>query len=420
MDDCPALVVIGASGRFFAASARRAGWRVHVADLFGDLDLREVAASVACARDRAGGYPESLIDAARDFPPAAFCYVGAVENHPQVIRAVARDRRLLGSPPEAVAAVRDPWALRRIVRGAGLASPDCQPGPEGLPADGSYLRKPLASAGGRGIVPWTAAAPPTVAPCVWQRRTAGGCWSAAFVVAAEGGRLVGASRQWTGLPWCHARPFSYCGSLDVPLPALPDGLRRQLAALGPALADCGLRGVVGADLVVDAAGVAWVLEVNPRPTASMELIERASGASIAALHLAACGATPAEGGEPAAAAVGGHHTKAVLYAPHALAVDAAWLDRLAECRRRWQAEDGLAAVADIPAPGRLIPAGGPICTLFATAATAAIAAARLRERAEAVSAMFSPPCGGPAPRPAATPGGIPSGMRPRSCPDRSP
>jgi predicted ATP-grasp superfamily ATP-dependent carboligase len=151
MDACSArLVVIGASCRAFAASATAAGWRVHAADLFGDLDLDAVAAASVCVRDISGGYPAALVDAVRGFPPAAFCYVGAIENHPDVLRAVAADRRLLGSPPEALAAVRDPWSLRELVRTTGLDCPDSRRSPDGLPTDGSYLRKPLAGAG-RGL-----------------------------------------------------------------------------------------------------------------------------------------------------------------------------------------------------------------------------------------------------------------------------
>ncbi len=49
----------------------------------------------------------------------------------------------------------------------------------------------------------------------------------------------------------------------------------------------GLRGVNGIDLVIpDDLGV-HLIEVNPRYTASMELVERAYGLNIFALHLEA-------------------------------------------------------------------------------------------------------------------------------------
>jgi predicted ATP-grasp superfamily ATP-dependent carboligase len=406
MDACSArLVVIGASCRAFAASAVAAGWRVHAADLFGDLDLAAVTEASVRVRDAPGGYPAALVDAVRAFPPAPICYVGAVENHPEVIRAVAADRRLLGSPPEAIAAVRDPWSLRELVRAAGLECPESRRDPAGLPTDGSYLRKPLAGAGGRGIVPWDSAADAASVACHWQRRVVGESWSAAFAISAVGGRCIGASLQLMGRPWCHARPFAYCGSIDVPLAMVPGRLRDGLAALAPALSGCGLRGLVGVDFMVDAAGTPWVVEVNPRPTASMELLERATGESIAAAHVSACGGpVPAAGTTPSAVDL--RHAKAVVYAPRQLFVDEAAVARLLEWRRRWSPAADRPAIADIPRPLDCIPAGGPICTVFAAAPTAAAAIAELRRRAAVIGAAFSPPAGA-APRSAATPGSIP-------------
>ncbi|MFM8984784.1 MAG: ATP-grasp domain-containing protein [Planctomycetia bacterium] len=406
MDACSArLVVIGASCRAFAASAAAAGWRVHAADLFGDLDLDAVTAASVRVRDMPGGYPAALVDAVRSFPPAPVCYVGAVENHPEVIRAIAADRRLLGSPPEALAAVRDPWSLRELVRTVGLDFPDLRRSPDGLPTDGSYLRKPLAGAGGRGIVPWDSAADAAAVACHWQRRVVGEAWSAAYVTSAGGGRLIGASLQLTGRPWCHARPFAYCGSVDVPLAMVPGRLRDRLAALAPALAGCGLRGVVGVDFLVDAAGTPWVVEVNPRPTASMELLERASGESIAAAHVSACGGRPPSAGATPGSA-GLRQAKAVIYAPRQLRVDEAAVTRLLGLRTLWSAAADRPAIADIPRPEGCIPAGGPICTVFAAAPAAPAAVAELQRRAAAIAAAFSLPAGA-APRSAATPGSIP-------------
>jgi predicted ATP-grasp superfamily ATP-dependent carboligase len=239
---------------------------------------------------------------------------------------------------------------------------------------------------------------------VWQRRIIGDAWSASYIVSAADGRLVGASRQLIGLPWCQARPFAYCGSIDEPLDGVPTAVRRQFAALGPALAACGLRGAVGVDAIVDASGAVWVVEVNPRPCASMELIELATGLSLAAAHLAACGAEVVE--PPAHQALPLRWAKAVLYAPHEFVVDPAWLARVAAWQHDWSTVTGQPSVADIPAPHRTVPAGGPVCTLFAAAATPAAALNQLRARAAAVFASVSRPADAAGPR-AATRSSIP-------------
>ncbi len=405
MHDAPTpLVVIGAAARAFTVSAARAGCRVYAADLFADLDLQAAAAATACVRDFAGGYPTGLVAAVRSFPEAAFCYVGALENHPAVIDAIARHRRLLGSPTAALAAVRDPWSLQRLVRNAGLASPECRADPAGLPRDGSFLAKPLAGAGGRGIVSWNTAARMPVHESVWQQRILGAAWSASYIVSAADGRLIGASRQLSGLPWCQARPFAYCGSIDEPLDGVPTAVHRQFAALGPALAACGLRGAVGVDAIVDASDAVWVVEVNPRPCASMELIERATGLSLAAAHLAACGCDGVE--PPGHPATPLRWAKAVLYAPREFVVDSAWLALVTAWQRDWSADTGQPSIADIPTPHRTVPAGGPVCTLFAAAPTPAAALDQLRERAAALYASVSRRADAAGPR-AATRSSIP-------------
>jgi predicted ATP-grasp superfamily ATP-dependent carboligase len=380
----PPLIVVGASVRAFAESARRSGCRVLAADLFGDVDTRRAADRVACVRSAAEPYPESLAAAIRDFPAAPWCYTGAIENHPDVIERIAASRPLLGCHAAAVRRVRDVDILARAVRTAGLSFPDTLHAPDGVPADGSHLVKPLASAGGRGIVAWTASTRAEwprrggERPHVWQRRIAGDAWAAAYAVAASGSRLLGASRQLTGVPWCRGRMHAYCGSIDMPLAAVPPAVRDQFERLAPILLAFGLAGVIGTDLVVDESGRAWVIEVNPRPTASMELIERATGGSIAGIHLAACGQRPFDPEAPPARTAG-HWSKAVLYAAKPCAVTDATAAAFGEAGGRW-CEQGWPGVGDIPAVGQAIPAGAPLCTIFALGETADDSLTLLRGR----------------------------------------
>jgi predicted ATP-grasp superfamily ATP-dependent carboligase len=109
-----------------------------------------------------------------------------------------------------------------------------------------------------------------------------------YLLHGDGCRLIAASRQLVGCRWCRARPFHYCGSIDLDPTKLDVSVASQVKVLGTLLArHFGLAGLVGADLVVDASGRAWVIEINPRPTASMELAERATGVSLVAEHMAA-------------------------------------------------------------------------------------------------------------------------------------
>jgi predicted ATP-grasp superfamily ATP-dependent carboligase len=359
---------------------------VYAADLFADLDLRAVASEWVRLRP----YPDALPAAVAAFPPGPWLYSGALENHLPVIEAISRDRPLAGCDPAVVKPVRDPTTLAAVVRAAGLHFPETRADPVGLPRDGSWLAKPLRSAGGHGIAIWRGddRPPASTAARVWQRRVRGRPWSASYLVAAGGGRLIGASRQLLGRRWCHAQPFAFCGCIDIDPESLPAGIRDQLRRLGGLLAvPFGLAGLVGVDLVIDDGGRVHVIEVNPRPTASMELIERATGMSLAAAHLAACGFPGSAPGPTRPRR--GTWSKAILFAVCDLVIDD---DTVRAIRAAGGTpHEGWPPVADLPAPPQTIPAGAPVCTFFAHGDSPPRSLAALRRRLRSLS----PPSGVP-------------------------
>ena len=98
-------------------------------------------------------------------------------------------------------------------------------------------------------------------------------------------RLLAVTRQLIGVPWTGARPLVL--GLNRPCRACAD-LQDQFQRIGQCLAnDFSLRGLFGVDAIVNARGV-WPVEVNPRYTASIELIERQRQISLIPWHRAAC------------------------------------------------------------------------------------------------------------------------------------
>jgi len=405
-DGAAPLVLLGASVRAFAQSAVRCGWAVHAADLFADLDLVAVAREAVAVGDAVAGdaaaYPWSLRAAAARFPPcAAWCYTGALENHPELIAAIAATRPLAGNPPAAVRRLRDRHVVAAAARAAGLAAAETFDDPAGLPVDGTFLVKPVAGAGGRGIRPWTARAAARHAlesaaphgargPRQWQRLVAGAPWSATFVLGVGGPRCVGVARQLVGAAWCRAAPFAWCGAVAAPARLAP-AFAAAVARLGPPLATgSGGAGLVGVDLIVDDAGRVHVIEVNPRPTASMELFERTGELAVAADHLAACGiASPVF--RPPAAPTDAVWSKAVLFARPGTRIDAPTIEALRRESRAWtDADGGWPALADVPRPGQSLPGGAPVLTAFARGPAPAESLAALRSRIAVVDALLRP------------------------------
>jgi uncharacterized protein len=361
----PRVLVVGVATRGLAESAARAGYEVVAVDGFGDLDLRACAREVVVTRSRRGFDVPRALRAAGELAYDAACYVGSLENHPTAVAALAERGRLWGNPPDVLRRARDPVRLAGALRARGFAAPAVSLGaPRGV-TEGLWLVKPRASGGGAGIAPWRAGR--RIPPGRYlQERIAG--IPGSLVFAADGRRVLplGLSRALTGDRRFGAQGFRYCGSILAPP---RDPLLARASRLAAAVTEeCGLVGVNGLDFV-SRGGVPYPIEVNPRYTASMELVERAYGVSIFELHARACEGEL--GGFDASATARSPTTigKAILYARQRVR------PRDTEA---WLARDD---IRDVPIAGEPIATGHPICTIFARGRDPATCYAALVDRA---------------------------------------
>jgi len=241
-----------------------------------------------------------------------------------------------------------------------------------------WLAKRRRSGGGHGVRAWTPGEP-LARGSVLQERIDGTPGSVVFVADGAGRAVpIGMSRQLVGETAFGARGFTYCGSIlgGAGDPQFDEdaSLLASAAALATAAADAfALVGVGGVDFIAR-RGEAVPVEVNPRYSASMELVERAYGLSVFAEHARACegGSLPAFDLARARGAGGGAVGKAIVYARRDLVLGdtAGWLD-----------DDSL---RDVPHSGERVPAGRPICTVLARGDDAADCQAALERRAALV------------------------------------
>jgi predicted ATP-grasp superfamily ATP-dependent carboligase len=367
----PRLLIAGVSTRALASSAAGAGYRVTAVDAFADLDLRRIAEVIAMRPDH--GAPYSAIAAAvaaQDTAAELVAYTSNFENYPAAVDILTRGRQLLGNRSAVLRRVRDPVRLMRILGRQGFATPQTRATSPGEPTSGSWLLKPRRSGGGHGVAIWQYGqrVPRTH---YLQERIDGVPGSVVF--AADGRRAVqlGVSRQLVGDEHFSASGYRYCGSLLGPLALLfPDAepLREATARLAAAVTEeFGLVGLNGIDFIAR-DGVPYPIEVNPRYSASMELVERTKGLSIFGVHLEASqGRLPAPTEDPA-----GVEGKAIVFARRAVTMGQT---------RRWLDDHSF---ADLPHPGEKIPRGRPICTVFAGGSDAASCYRLLARRAAGV------------------------------------
>jgi predicted ATP-grasp superfamily ATP-dependent carboligase len=328
-------------------------------DQFADRDLKRVADCVVCPPDR---YPDAIPQLAARFPPGPVLYTGGLENSPHVIRELAAQRELWGNPPEVLARVRDPYTLFPALEEAGFATPRLVPPGEPCPTEGRWLRKPLRSGGGLGIR--FARAGEAASPDHYFQEFIDGVPMSAVFIDCD---LFGVTEQFIGEPWLHAKKFAYCGNIGPAL--IPAQAAETLLRIGRAIAE--LRGAWGIDFIL-ADDVPYCHEVNPRYTASTEVLEHATGSAIYRMATT----------EKPVTAVG----KAIYYAPHAVRFPQSgpWDADLTGDFDPWR----IPGFADIPEPGGVIDAGHPVLTFFATGSTPAEVRERLQSRAAELDALF--------------------------------
>ena len=359
------VLLAGISTRALAQSAARAGYRVSAVDPFGDVDLRAVAEVTPL---RPFG-PHGVARVARSVPARLAAYTSNLENHPGAVAQLARGRRLLGNPPEVLELVRNPLQLARAVAAGGFAGPRTRASAprDPRPAD-RWLLKPRHSGGGHGTVPWRRGR--RVPRGAYLQQRIGGI-PGSIVFAADGRDItpLGLTRQLVGERAFGGRGFRYCGSLLASRTAALFPREAELLGRAVELARAltgafGLRGLNGIDFIAS-DGVPFPIEVNPRYSASMELVERAGGPALFQTHVDACAGRL---GEPPAA-VPDVLGKAIVFARQGVVIGDP---------TRWNVD-----LADIPHPGERIARGRPICTVFARGRTAqacraALAAAAAR------------------------------------------
>jgi predicted ATP-grasp superfamily ATP-dependent carboligase len=375
------VLILGASARAAAASARRAGLDPFAIDLFADADTRQLCDCLRCPPDR---YPEGLFELAKQAPPMPWMYTGGLENYPELIGELARERELWGNGPDVLVQVRDPHHLARRFTDLGLTFPRTVRSGEPTPR-WTLLRKPLRSSGGGGIRLVT---PDEVADASLLSDTH---YFQAFVdgtpmsAVLEGGELLGYSRQLIGTAWLHARAFQYCGNVQT----APHPRKQWYALEHLSVVLCqtfNLYGVWGFDYIETPSGPVLV-EINPRYMASVEVKELQSGCPAMlgknAKHLR-------DGFDCFAPGITGYIVgKAIYYAPRRITFPASgpWDDSVRLAAEVWRRPD----FADVPHPGVGIEAGHPVLTILTEADTESECLSRLQSRAAELDRLFGFP-----------------------------
>lgn len=366
MPDRLNLIVVAQSARALASAAKRAGYAPLAIDVFGDEDTRAISRAAVTLE---GGLTQGLagpavIDTVRTFirryDAIGVVYGSGFEHQPELIAALGREVSVYGADARALSHAKDPAAVALACARSHAAHPQIE---FEQPADcDGWLVKFRGGAGGGHV---RLASPETAitAGDYFQRRVDGRSVSALFIGDGACAKIVGLSLQWT-CPSSRA-PFRYGGSVG-PVDIAPDRCAEIEIAVAGVTQAFGVVGLASADFVVS-EDVAWLIEVNPRPGATLDIFDRDED-PLLARHVEAC-----EGRMTTPAARTGCRAAEIVYASADIA-----------CAQQTEWPDW---VADRPGAGTKIAAGDPICTVFAATRDAEAARRLVADRARAISAL---------------------------------
>lgn len=351
----PTWLICSLSGRGLAKAALRAGRHASCIDAFGDQDTRTLVDAWAHApmADAYSFEARALLDSAATLSPPAHCggliYGSGFESQPALLAQLAAGRRLLGNTPEVLAQTGDPARFFPLLQQLGIPHPTISLNRPSQPSD--WLAKQAGACGGSHILP--ALVSGDQPGRYFQRHIKGQAASLLFLANRRDVCPVGFNLPLQPPPEApSAWAYSGAARLAGGLPSQNDALLAAARHLTQAL---GLRGINGIDFILDQSG--WkLLELNPRPTATLELWDVAPMPSLLRLHVQAC-----QGRLPnSLPSLPGSLAMAVVYAGEQLTIPTAfvWPD--------W--------CSDLPAAGSRIAAGEPICSVRAAGGNSAVAA----------------------------------------------
>jgi predicted ATP-grasp superfamily ATP-dependent carboligase len=348
-------LLIGLSTRGLAESALKAGKDFVTIDFFGDLDQKQICDGISLRREYAASLdslnPFLFLKAASPLEFAHMVYGGPLENHPEILRRFAERCEIVGNDAETVREVRNWKNLHLFCRKNSILVPETVDGIE-------YVKKPKRSGGGIGIQ--------RLSRYVVQKFMKGDHFSVSFLGNGKQAEVVSVNEQLIGRKEFGARKFWYCGNITpISLDSREEiaGICRRLTGHFRLKGNCGMDFVMGDGL--------YVMEVNPRPQATLEIVERAFDLNLFLLHENAFKGEIEKIGNPIKT-----WGKAILYAEKDVIMPKThkWLDY------NW--------IKDIPHPSEHISKSEPVCTVIADGCDRDDCYEHLIERAESVKELI--------------------------------
>ncbi|QBQ53885.1 ATP-grasp domain-containing protein [Nitrosococcus wardiae] len=281
------ILILGTSGRALAQSAAAGGYRVLVADCYADRETRQVASAWVQIPPGADDehWRQRIAQLIRtETNPVGLVFGSGFENRPEFMEELTQWGVLLGNRPHCVRLLNDPRRFFSLLWKLAIPAPEIRFSPPD-PTHG-WLRKAIGGTGGHHVLPMTKALihgkrvrwqemrpesqkrrASTSPPYYYQRKLEGQPGSVLFLANSKETQILGYNHLWTAAT--RAAPYRY-GGVATPLNLTPSAATFLQSYLRTIVTATGLRGLNGLDFIQEPGGI-QVLEINPRPPASLDL-----------------------------------------------------------------------------------------------------------------------------------------------------
>lgn len=341
------ILIFAQSGRFIAQSATQAGYRVWVADCFGDQDTLKNAERWQALDPISTLTEQQILTTFSILSHGEDCLLicgSGIECFYPVLNNLPAHIKLVGNTANTIDIIKTPTKFFSLLKQLKLNYPETQ---FKQPSGGDWLVKSSLGFGGHHIH-YLESSKENRKHDYYQRYISGISGSALFLANGKKARLFSINQQ--GLHPCGSSPFRL-GSITTPwINAKPHQQQLELA-IHKITAETGLRGFNSVDFIISDQDQLLILEINPRISASVELLS--NQLPLLQYHIDTCDGVLADILPIIGSAVSS--TLSYLYADSSATIptDMDWPE----------------ACHDIPTAGEVIVKDQPICSLIAAGKT---------------------------------------------------
>jgi methenyltetrahydromethanopterin cyclohydrolase len=263
------LLIIANSGRMLAQAVKNTDLRPLVIDLFADLDTQAAATDFQQITALTIDCLTPVLDYFIQHYAVTKVIIGSgFERYPESLSYVASRLTLLGNTPETFIRLQNKADFFAVLHQLNIPTPETS---FIAPCDTQdWLIKPMRGQGGVGIQRFRNAKLDLYTTNYWQKYQAGAQHSVLFLADGQHLQVIGFNTQWTIRLSDHEEfifsgIINHCDLTNVHKEQITDWLTKLVPAFE-------LKGLNSLDFI-HADGKSYVLEINPRPPASMQLYD---------------------------------------------------------------------------------------------------------------------------------------------------